>query len=136
MAKPTEKQKTEFLEFITEGKAFYDAAAKVGLDKGVFYRLRANDAEFDELVTRAQERGQDALIDECRELSDQADEINYNAIKLKIWERQWTAAKRAPRTYGDKLDIKSDGKVTHEVGDSVSVLMAKIRSGKHVEPLK
>jgi cytidylate kinase len=115
MAKPTEKQKTDFLEFLTEGKAFYDSANKVGLDKGVFYRLCANDSDFDELVSRAQERGQNALIDDCRELADQADETNYNAIKLKIWERQWTAGRRAPRKYGDKIEQTHKGEVTTNV---------------------
>lgn len=110
MAEPTEQQKTEFLELLSEGLAFYDAADKVGLDKGIFYRLCAKDAAFDELVTRARAIGQDASVDDCRQLADQADETNYNAIKLKIWERQWTAAKRAPRKYGDKIQAEVSGK--------------------------
>jgi len=110
MAEPTEQQKTEFLELLSEGLAFYDAADKVGLDKGIFYRLCAKDAAFDELVTRARAIGQDASVDDCRQLADQADETNYNAIKLKIWERQWTAARRAPRKYGDKIQAEVSGK--------------------------
>lgn len=132
MAMPTQKQQTEFLELLSEGKAFYDAANDVGIDKGVFYRMCGSDPQFDEQVTRARAIGQEASVDEMRELADTADETNYNAVKLKIWERQWTASKRAPRKYGDKIQAELSGKD----GGPIQTTQIVVHRGKAPKPLK
>lgn len=30
---------------------------------------------------------------------------NWQVVKLRIWARQWRAAKLAPKVYGDKVEV-------------------------------
>ena len=107
MAKPTEKQKQEFLEHLSSGEAFYKSAELVGCTEKDFYRLSASDEQFDAALSRAREKQQDALVEGMRKLADACDESNVNSTKLKIWAAQWIAAKRAPKKFGDKQQIES-----------------------------
>jgi hypothetical protein len=43
-------------------------------------------------------------------LADQATPENWQVVKLRIWARQWRAAKLAPRKYGDKITTELTGK--------------------------
>lgn len=43
-------------------------------------------------------------------MADQATPENWQVVKLRIWARQWRAAKLAPRKYGDKITTELTGK--------------------------
>jgi len=129
MAEPTEEQKIKFLELLSSGEGFCSSAEQVGCFDKDFYRLCLKDQQFDAEVTRAREKQQDALIDRTEVLARNCDESNVNSTKLKIWAAQWVAGKRAARKYGEKLDLKTEGTVKHEIGDSVTALLERIRAG-------
>ncbi len=66
------------------------------------YRSMAQDGEVATRIVRAREAQQNAIADECVELADAATPGDWQVIRLRIWARQWRAAKLAPKTYGDK----------------------------------
>lgn len=69
------------------------------------YVVMAENEQFRNAIARARVAQQDAIIDETVDMADEATESNYNVVKLRIWTRQWRAAKLAPKKYGDKLEL-------------------------------
>lgn len=48
------------------------------------------------------------MIDETIEMADAATPQNWQVMQMRIWARQWRAAKLASRTYGDKVEVAGD----------------------------
>jgi len=71
----------------------------------------AADAEFKTFIARAREAQQHAMIDETVDMADQATPEDWQAVKLRIWARQWRAAKLAPRDYGERITQEHTGSV-------------------------
>ena len=69
--------------------------------RSVYARMAEND-EFRTTIARAREAQQEYEADRCVELADEATLEDWQLVKLRIWARQWRAAKLAPRKYGDK----------------------------------
>jgi hypothetical protein len=69
------------------------------------YAKMASDAAFRATIARAREAQQHAIIDETIEMADAATPEDWQVVKLRIWARQWRAAKLAPRTYGNKVEV-------------------------------
>ena len=70
-----------------------------------FSAMMASDAAFRATIARAREAQQHAIIDETIEMADAATPEDWQVVKLRIWARQWRAAKLAPRTYGNKVEV-------------------------------
>ena len=66
------------------------------------YARMAENEEFRARIARAREAQQEYEADLCVEMADNATADNWQVVKLRIWARQWRAAKLAPRKYGDK----------------------------------
>jgi hypothetical protein len=77
---------------------------------------------FSEQYARAKIAQADILVEEILEISDddskdliagefgeQANTASVNRAKLRVDARKWYASKLAPKIYGDKLDVTSDG---------------------------
>lgn len=73
------------------------------------YLRMANDEEFRNRIARAREAQQDALIDDTVDMADAATVEDHQVVKLRIWARQWRAAKLAPKRYGDKVEATLQG---------------------------
>lgn len=73
----------------------------------VYAEMGRNDV-FRSAIARAREAQQDFEADNMIELADAANEQDYNVVKLRIWARQWRAAKLAPKKYGDKIEMSGD----------------------------
>ncbi|EFH10532.1 hypothetical protein ACFFMP_20125 [Pseudoroseomonas cervicalis] len=69
------------------------------------YTKMAADAAFRATIARAREAQQHAIIDETIEMADAATPEDWQVVKLRIWARQWRAAKLAPRVYGNKVEM-------------------------------
>ncbi len=67
--------------------------------------------DFAANVARARELQQDAIVEQLRDMADAATEADWQVVKLRIWTRQWTASKLAPKKYGDKLDLNHSGAI-------------------------
>lgn len=61
-------------------------------------------------IAGAREAQQEVTADDIVEMADLATAEDHNVVKLRIWARQWRAAKLAPKKYGEKqtVDINVD----------------------------
>jgi hypothetical protein len=112
-------------------KAICDAKRKVDPlwpSESVIRRWLTINDEFNENYARARQQQMHVMADEVIEISDNANadleiatgkdgkpylRVNGEAIqrsKLRTDNRKWLMSMLAPRTFGDKLDITSDGK--------------------------
>jgi hypothetical protein len=67
------------------------------------------DSDFTKAIAHAREAQQEAIIDGTVALADKATVEDVNVVKLRIWARQWRAAKLAPKKYGDKTVTEVTG---------------------------
>ena len=70
--------------------------------ESTIYLRMAKDKEFRSEIARAREAQQEAEIDRTIDMADAATESDHQVVKLRIWARQWRAAKLAPKKYSDK----------------------------------
>jgi hypothetical protein len=73
------------------------------------YRQMATDNAFAAALTKARAQQQEYMADQCVELADTATAEDWQVVKLRIWARQWRAAKLAPKKYGDSKSIELSG---------------------------
>ena len=66
------------------------------------YREMHRDQDLYNAIARAREAQQEFIADDIVEQADLATPEDHNVVKLRIWARQWRAAKLAPKKYGDK----------------------------------
>jgi len=78
-------------------------------------RWIAEDREgFRDKYARAKQEQADLLADEIIEIADETKvktvtHERVNAARLRVDARKWIAAKLKPKTYGDKVDVTTDG---------------------------
>lgn len=97
------------------------------------YMRMSSDAEFSARIARAREAQQEAEVERCVELADEATAEDWQVKKLQIWARQWRAAKLAPKKYGDKIDHTTNGKELPASQVSVSLPVVPIDASKAYE---
>ena len=78
-------------------------------------------------IARARVAQQDAIVDQIVAMADAATVENHQVVKLRIWARQWQAAKLAPKTYGETMRV--DGNVSVNFTDIVAQAAALRRAG-------
>lgn len=93
---------------IASGMSIKAACEHNGIPRCEFYNWQLDDPAFKTRIAGAREIQQEALVDEMRDIADAATPETVNVAKLQIWQRQWEAAKRAPKKFGDKLAIGGD----------------------------
>lgn len=81
------------------------AADDMPAESTVYLRM-AEDEEFRSAIARAREAQQEAEIDRTVDMADAATAEDHQVVKLRIWARQWRAAKLAPKKYGDSQTLK------------------------------
>lgn len=130
----------EICDRISSGEAITDICRPGDMPgmHDVYLRM-AQSEDFRERIARARAAQQDHEADECVRLADEATEEDWQVVKLRIWARQWRAAKLAPKTYGDKIQTEHSGSLTMETirredTDSLtrSIVAGLVKSG--VEP--
>lgn len=105
---------------IAEGRAVLDVCGDDDMPTAsTVYRRMAKDADFATAIARAREAQQHHEADSCVQMADQATAEDWQVVKLRIWARQWRAAKLAPKTYGDKLGVEQSGSLTVNVSTGV-----------------
>lgn len=96
---------------IEKGKALRRVCPTfMSVDK--FLQMCSENKILNERYARACEARAGAIFDEIIEISDGGqldDPIKIQRDRLKIDARKWTASKLAPKKYGDKLDLTTDG---------------------------
>lgn len=74
----------------------------------IYVEMYRNEA-FRNGIARAREAQQEHEADFMVEVADEATPENVQVAKLRIWARQWRAAKLAPKRYGDKTTVENTG---------------------------
>lgn len=106
----SEELKQDICDWLSVGKAILDFDRMEGYPSSAsIYRQMFRDESFAADIARAREAGQDHQADLCIQMADEASEEDFNVVKLRIWARQWRAAKLAPKKYGEKKQITGDG---------------------------
>jgi hypothetical protein len=88
-------------EGLCAGASTKQVCQSVGICESVLYRSMARDAQLFDAIMRARAMGTSKHFDEILELTRQADETNFNSIRLKIWSLQWVCGRMMPKIYGD-----------------------------------
>lgn len=101
----------ELLSRLTSGEGILNICKDDHMpsERAVYYKMAKDDA-FCGLIARAREAQQDYQADDCVRIADAATPEDHQVAKLRIWARQWRAAKLAPKKYGDKLMTEIGGK--------------------------
>jgi hypothetical protein len=92
------------------------------------YRRMASDQEFANRVALARIAQQDFEADKCVTMADAATPEDWQVVKLQIWARQWRAAKLAPKKYGDKVDVTTDGESLNLTAEDRAAKLAAIQA--------
>lgn len=99
----------EICRLLAAGESVRNACAIAGENNRDLYAQLATDDAVCSQVARAREIGQVALADQTLDIADDADPQEVEKAKLRIWARQWHAAKVAPKKYGEKLHTEISG---------------------------
>ena len=102
----------EICALLIEGRSLAEICRMDGMPKyrAVFYRL-LKDESFANDYTRAREAQADADADSIGDIAQRVliGDLDPTAARVAIDALKWTAGKRKPKVYGDKLEL--DGKV-------------------------
>lgn len=111
-------------EIETSSQGLGKIAKKHGIARSNVLEYIRNNAEAQDRYARAKQLQMDYLAEEIIEISDDSsndtiinekgqkveDKEWTNRSKLRVDTRKWLMSKLAPKKYGDKLDVTSDGK--------------------------
>jgi hypothetical protein len=98
-------------ELIERGKSINSFAGKKGIPSAPsIYRHMARDAEFAALIQTARAAMQEAEMERCIELADEATPETVHVARLRIWARQWRASRMFPKRWGDKASMEITGR--------------------------
>lgn len=113
MAEITWEQKFDLVCVEVEnGRAVRQACPEImSLDK--FYQLLKDNPELAKRYAHACEARADTIFDEIIDIAEGSasfdEPVNVQRDRLKIDARKWVLSKLAPKKYGDKIDVTSDG---------------------------
>lgn len=114
--------------YISEGMSARKACKTVKWAESAFYRRLAEDEGLREKYARAKELAQDAQVDEMRELADTATAENWQVRRLQIDTRKWTAARLAPKKYGDRQQIDLNAQIEQLPDAEIVAELAALRA--------
>jgi hypothetical protein len=97
-------------EGLMNGESLIKVCSAKGMpDRVTVIRWMGRDPVFATRIAHAREAQQDFEIDACIDMADKATPEDWQAVKLRIWARQWRASKLAPKKYGDRVDMNLSG---------------------------
>lgn len=110
MARPsdyTEELGLMLCELIAEGHSLRSICeADAFPDKATVFRWLAINPTFRDQYRASRDLQQDSHVDEMVYIAD--NEPDPQKARVRIWARQWVAARMAPKRYGDRIDINPD----------------------------
>lgn len=103
---------------ISDGESLKKITDEEGMpDRKSVHTWLIKDEEFLHKYEAARDLQADVYADEMDDIAHDA-KLDVQRARLIIDTRKWTAAKLKPKKYGDKLDIKSEGEITHKWGEA------------------
>lgn len=139
MARPT-TYSLEVAERICEAFAQSDKGLRKTLEVdptlpeyGCVMEWRSRHAQFSEMFARAKQQQLENMAEDIVDLSDRED-LEPNDKRIRVETRKWLLSKLMSRTYGDKLDVTSDGKAlavpSHQIDARVQSIIMQARERK------
>lgn len=99
-------------EWIAEGQSLASFCREKGVGYSTVMRWLSENATFQENYARAHEDAGDADADKISDVAQRclAGEFDPQAARVAIDALKWTAGKRKPKKYGDRLQLANDEK--------------------------
>ena len=110
----------QVLEHIASGNSLRSLAKSIpGIESAVYRALAAKDSPFCEKYARARELQAEADADAVSEIRDRvlADDITPEQGRVALDALKWSAGKRNPRKYGDRIQLDGDLRMEVTVND-------------------
>lgn len=106
-----EDWKVQFLERVRTGLRALESISsdKDMPHKDTIYVALKDDEGFSDDYARAREARGDHLIQEASEIASLATPENVQVARVQIDLKKWTAARMAPKQYGDKVQTEISG---------------------------
>ena len=102
----TPDQKAQAIDMAEEGATLRAIAKRLGIDVRRITKARKGDLTFDNEMTRARDLGIEIQADDLLEVdSEENAGKDVQLIKLKSDNVKWLIARRAPKRYGDRLEV-------------------------------
>lgn len=87
--------------------------------QSVFWQTMRQDEHFRSAIARAWEDAQHNEVDAMLMIADEATPETVQVAKLRIWARMWTAARRAPKRYGNRIEqVHFEGAAVDDIKDA------------------
>jgi len=126
----TSEISAEICRLLEEGDTIRDICSRDGFPSWGTVRtwLRTND-EFRTAYALSREVSAEALEQDILDVSKGATDKDTAAVaRVRIEAMKWVASKRAPRVYGDKLDLNHGGHVS--LTTTLDALAERVFGGK------
>lgn len=109
----TEALAEEIVDRVAGGEDIAGICKSVGISLSVLHRWREVYPEFMEAYARARQRSGEASESRIQAIMDdaRAGKIDANTARVLMDAEKWLAAKRAPRTHGDRVEVEHSGTV-------------------------
>lgn len=107
----TEDIADQILELMVEGHDMVRACHELDIARSTVYRWMDENPDFKARCARAREALADYDAFRIAEISVNATAESAQADRVKLAALQWLAAKRAPKVYGDKIEIDAQVEV-------------------------
>lgn len=91
------------IDLVYQGRDVIEALAETGMHRAAYYRLLAANTDLREEHVQARHSSADWLVAQAKHIADT--EIDAQRARNMIDIRKWTAAKIAPQTYGDRIEL-------------------------------
>jgi transposase-like protein len=117
----------QVLESIRRGDSLRAACREAGIGASTFLDWVGDDKELAEQYTRARETGADAEFERLLEMADAEPERTERGVdsgwvqwqRMRVDTMKWALSKKAPRKYGERLDLKHSGNVGLQINIAV-----------------
>jgi transposase-like protein len=117
----------QVLDSVRRGDSLRAACREAGIGASTFLDWVGDDKELAEQYTRARETGADAEFERFLEMSEVEPERTERGVDSGWvqWQRtrmdavKWALSKKAPRKYGERLDLKHSGSVGLQINIDV-----------------
>lgn len=108
----SEDQINQLIEMILEGKTYREMASLLGVPLSTLYTQVNSNDEHSARVREALQFSANTYADKAEDVLNDADSTKEEIMRARELAQhyRWKASKRAPKLYGDKLDVTTDGK--------------------------
>lgn len=97
-------------DLVASGQSIQDVCKRPDFpSESTIYLRMAKDDDFRRRIAQAREAQQEREADMMVVMADKATPQNWQVARLRIWARQWRAAKLAPKKYGDRQAVEHSG---------------------------